>query len=109
MSKKRELITTKTLVKNILENESASRNSDNLLYLRVIGKVAERKGIDLDSISVSEYLKSMSELGFPPFETVRRVRQNIQEHNPELSSIERIQAKRKENEKVFRKFARGEL
>ena len=51
----------------------------------------------------------MSEDEFPAFETVRRARQKVQERNPELQGVERIKAKRKENEEIFREFARGEL
>lgn len=109
MDKKRELISIKALVKSLLEQESVCRNSDNFLYLRVISKIAEQKGIDLDKVSILSFLLTMSKQGFPPFESVRRARQYVQEHNPELSSIKRIKAKRKENEAVFREFARGEL
>lgn len=109
MNKKRELISIKAMVKSLLEQESVCRNSDNFLYFRVISKVAEQKGIDLNNVSILSFLLTMSEQGFPPFESVRRSRQWVQEYYPELSSIERIKAKRKENEAVFRNFARGEL
>ena len=109
MNKKKELISTKALVKTLLINESVCRNNDNFLYYRVISEIAKRKGIDLDKESILSFLITMSGKEFPPFETVRRSRQYIQERNPELSSIKRIKAKRKENEEIFRKFARGEL
>lgn len=109
LNKKYELITIKKLVKNILEQDAMSRNSDSYLYLKVICKIAEIKKFDLNVVSVTDFLSNMSKWGFPPFESVRRARQWVQEHYPELSSTERIKAKRKENEAVFRNFARGEL
>lgn len=109
MNKKYELLTIKSLVKNILEQDAMSRNSDSYLYLKVICKVAEIKKFDLSAVSVTDFLSNMSKWGFPPFESVRRARQLVQEHYPELSSTERIKAKRNKNEEVFREFARGEL
>lgn len=109
MDKKQELKTTKALVNSLLKNEPATRNSDSFLYLRVIGELAGEKKIDLSNVSILDFLHNMSMWGFPPFESVRRARQNLQQFNPELSSNEEVQAFRMENEGVFREFARGEL
>ena len=109
MNKKRELITTKSLVKSILEQDAETRNSDNYLYLSVIRKVAEEKMFDLSAVSVTDFLSNMGQWGFPPFESVRRSRQNLQQFNPELSSNDEVQAFRDQNEVIFREFARGEL
>lgn len=109
VNKKNELITTKALVKSILEQDPATRNSDSYLYLKVIHEIAIQKAIDLSRISIMDYLSNMTMWGFPPFESVRRARQNLQQFNPELSSNNTVQAFRTENEAVFRKFARGEL
>ena len=109
MNKKRELKTTKSLVESILEQDAEARNSDRHLYLKVIRKVAEERMFDLNAISVTDFLSNMSQWGFPPFESVRRSRQKLQQFNPELSSNDEVQAFREENEAVFREFARGEL
>lgn len=109
MNKKNELKTTKALVKNILENEPATRNSDSYLYFRVIREIALQKNMELRDVSITEFLLNMSDWGFPPFESVRRARQYIQHDNPELSSNATVLDFRTMNEAVFRQFARGEL
>ena len=107
MNKQKELMTTKDLVKSILEKDEAARNSDNFLYLRVLGVIAEERNIDIYSLPVSKFFMNLSEWGFPPFETVRRTRQFIQSKFPELSANSAVQVFRAENETVFEDFSRG--
>lgn len=107
MSKKQELMTTKALVKSILEQDAMARNCDNYLYLKVLGVVAHEKDKDILRVPVSEFLIHSSEWGVPPFETVRRTRQYIQRKNPALSACETVKEFRDENETDFRDFARG--
>lgn len=109
MNKKTELITTKALVKAILEESIRARNSDSYLYMVVLNAVAADKKIDLASVTVTQYLLNMSMWGFPSFETVRRTRQKLQHDFPELAACEEVQAGRAENEMTFTEFARGEL
>lgn len=105
----KELSTYTSLVKSILEAEAQTRNSDSLLYLKVLRHIANEKDILLDSLTVPDFLLSMNLLGMPCFETIRRTRQKIQEKFPELSANDTVQGFRDENEQAFRKFARGEL
>lgn len=107
MSKKQELMTTKALVKSILEQDEMARNCDNYLYLKVLGAVANEKNKDILRVPVSEFLIHSSDWGFPPFETVRRTRQYIQRKNPGLSACKTVEDFRKENEADFKDFARG--
>jgi hypothetical protein len=109
MGKRSELISTKKLVKYILINDVRARNSDSYLYLKVLDVIAANKKIDITSIPVTDFLLKMSFWGFPPFESVRRTRQQLQHDFPDLSSSEGVQAVKHENEIVFRKFARGEF
>lgn len=109
MSKRSELITTKALVKAILEDNIRARNSDSYLYLKVLNIVAANKKIDITSIPITDFLLKMSFWGFPPFESVRRARQQLQHDFPELAASEDVQAVRDENETVFREFARGAI
>ena len=104
---KNVLNTTANLVKVVLQEEPQTRSSDNLLYLKVIERIAEEKGIDLENFSVPYFLKNMSFMYFPPFESVRRARQKIQAQHPELSAKAKVQAQRKINEAEYREFARG--
>ena len=109
MSKSRELYTTTELVRELLTNEPQTRNSDNYLYLRVLQKVGQQRGVDINNMPVLRFFLHLSQYGFPPFESVRRSRQKLQEHNPELASNSDVKAQRELNEEVFRDYARSVL
>ena len=109
MKKINRLINLQALVKKIMEQDANTRNCDNYLYLKVISEIAKTKNYDLNAVSVTDYLSNMSQWGFPPFESVRRTRQKLQQENPDLASNEAVQGFRTQNEAVFRAFARGEL
>ena len=104
-----DLKTTTQLVKAILEQDERTRNSDSFLYLKVIETVAERKEINLYGISVPMFLVSMKENGFPPFESVRRTRQKVQQHHTELAPCDKVKGMRMIQETEFRQYARGEV
>lgn len=104
----KDLKSIKHLVSLILDQDERARNSDSHLYFRVINTIADKNNIDLTKISVLEYLMNLKQSPFPPFESVRRTRQKIQEHNPDLAACKKISECRAENEKVFREFARAE-
>jgi hypothetical protein len=103
------LTTTTNLVKEILEEDKQARNSDSFLYLKVLERFAEQKGINLWVISVPTFLFNIKDFGFPPFETVRRARQKVQQHRPDLAACEKVEAMRQENEQIFREYARGDV
>ena len=107
MSKIGELLTTTSLVKEILLQDEKARNSDSFLYFRVLGVLALEKGIDMNHIPVTMFLLNMAEWGFPAFETVRRTRQKVQADFPELSANKTVAAFRSENEADYRAFARS--
>lgn len=104
-----ELKNTTKLVKTILEEDKQARNSDSFLYLKVIETIADQKGINLYGISIPIFLVSMKENGFPGFETVRRTRQKVQQHHPELAACDKVKGMRMVNETEFRRYARGEV
>ena len=104
-----ELKNTTKLVKAILEEDKQARNSDSFLYLRVIEHIADLNDINLYGISIPVFLVSMKENGFPAFETVRRTRQKVQQHHPELAACDKIAGMRMVNETEFRRYARGEV
>lgn len=80
----------------LTENE-ALRDSDDLLYVAM----AERLGLSNETFGT--IFHNRTELGLPPYETVRRARQKVQAENPELRG-KRVKA-RAEAEKVFREYA----
>ena len=103
---KNKLMQTTKLVKSILEKDTKARNSDNYLYYRILAMVANEQGININDISIPEFLLSMADYGFPPFETVRRTRQKAQEKHPELCASDSVQIARDELEQDFRDYAR---
>ena len=102
----KDLKSTKALVQTILEKDPQTRNSDSLLYFRVISAIAEKRNFDLSQLSVPQFLLNLSISPFPPFESVRRSRQKIQKECPHLASCEKVSEYRAENEAEYRSFAR---
>lgn len=103
----KELKSTAHLVKAILEQDERARNSDSFLYFRVLGVLGLKFGIDVDKMTVSDFLLNRVGNEFPGFETVRRTRQKVQREFPELASAEAVQGFREAREEAFRDFARG--
>ncbi len=97
----------KKLVKFILENDEKARNSDNYLYFMVINLLADKNSIDISAINIASFLLNAKAYPFPPFESVRRARQKVQEEFPHLAARETVQGFRAENETAYREFARG--
>jgi len=97
-----ELKTTTALVKDILKNDYKARESDNYLYVKVVSRVNPQAL----SRPFDDVMYSLKSLGLPSFETVRRARAKIQAAHPELKGSERVQEFRKENEEVFREYAK---
>ncbi len=103
-----DLKNTTALVKSILEQDEQCRNSDSFLYLKVLSAVAKQKGIDLEKMTVPFFLMNLHGAGLPPFESVRRSRQKLQQHHPELAANEVVKGFRAENEREFRAYAVGD-
>lgn len=97
----------KARVLRILQEKPQARNSDNLLYLYVIREIAEEQQINLNFISIEDFLITMPISVFPPFESVRRARQKAQAENKELSADSAVEVFREEFREEFRKFARS--
>lgn len=102
----KKLKTTTDIVKYILQNHPQARNSDNVLYLRVLGVLGKQKGIDLNFMSVPTFFMHLNDYGFPSLETVGRVRRKVVETHPELAGNSTVEAHRILNEEAFRDYAR---
>jgi hypothetical protein len=109
MDKRTELMTTTNIVKKLLEVNPQTRNSDSYLYLKVLGVIEEANNINVNHVPVKKFLTHMAEWGFPPFESVRRARQKLQNKHPELSADPEVQAFRDENEKAVWEYAVGAI
>jgi hypothetical protein len=91
MNKMAELKTTTALVETMLEQYKSCRNSN--IY----------------AMTIPDFLLHMNEMGFPPFESVRRSRQKIQAEYPELAASEAVTDKRALNESVFKEDATSKV
>lgn len=98
-----------SLVHLILEHYPQTRNCDGLLWLKVLEHQAYEKEIDLRMLSVPSFLPRIKELGFSPFESVRRARQKLQATYPHLAADKAVEGFRTENERLYREYARGEV
>lgn len=100
-------IKTKNLVHKILIEEPRTRNSDDLLYLSVIRHISAINGVRLEDLRVIDFLSDKQvKQQFPPFETVRRTRQKVQEKNPSLQATEGVRAIRALKEIEMRELVR---
>ena len=104
-----DLKNTTALVRSILEQDKQCRSSDSLLYLKVLTEVGRERGIDIEKMSIPYFLLNLHGAGFPGFETVRRTRQKLQQHHPDLAACERVEDFRTEREKEFRAYAVGDV
>ena len=88
------------IVWGILEKHPDTRNSDNLLFIKVV------ESIDSDLLykPMMDVLVHAKEYGIPPFESVRRSRQKLQEKFPELRGSKEVEAGREENRQIVRDF-----
>ena len=100
---KENLNSTKALVKSILEQDEQARNSDSFLYFRVLERIDKA----ILTVPVHEFLLGMGLNGIPPFESVRRTRQKIQEKCPWLAACDTVKEFRAQNEEVCRDFSRA--
>lgn len=101
-----ELRNTTALVKEALKSNPRARNSDNYLYYLICKAKLAGWGVDITALSFADGLLKRSEYNLPAFETVRRSRQKIQQHNPELAGTADVEAQRAILEDEFRNYAR---
>lgn len=103
MSRLREL---SEKVKVVLEENEASRNDDNILYLHLLRNIGSERGVDIDKMSVPMLLLHCRDLGFPSQDSVGRARRKVQNLYPELRANEEVQVIRELEEDKFRKYAK---
>lgn len=102
MSKTKELKATTELVKQLLEKIPATRDNDDYLYY----KVCEARNKSCLHLPFSMVIMNRKQYKLPAFESVRRTRQKLQEHNPELAACDTVEGFRIINEQEFREYAR---
>ena len=105
MNTLKKLCQATKVVKGILENDKRARNSDSHLYLQVLYQIGQIKGIDVNAISVTEFIKHRDELGIPSYKTVCRTRRKLQSEHPELRGSKAVEKLRKEEEIAYKAYA----
>ena len=104
-----KLYTLYPLVESILRQSVASRNSDEILYLYVIKRLAASLGIyfNPNELSLVNFMTFRRQHKLPTFESVGRVRRKVQEEHPSLSSSSDVSAVKKMLEEEYKGFAFG--
>lgn len=94
------------IVKTILIEKPATRNSDYLLWLEVLREYMSAKGTSalLSMWTVEQFLTYSHSL-VPCFQSVSRARRKIQRAYPELKGTRKVQEAREELEEEYREFA----
>ena len=102
------IINTAKLVKSILVKFPETRDSDNLLWLRVIEHTAwqNKRFGELQEMTVPYFLRNVARLNLPHYETVSRTRRKIQANCPELRGTAEAGKRRSRLENKYRQFAR---
>jgi hypothetical protein len=102
-----EIKSVAKLVEKVLINHPEARNSDNYLYYVICHDILAKIGLNIDKLSLTNALLNRKVFGLPPFETVRRTRQKVQEHHPELRGTDEVEEARTYLEEEYRDYARG--
>ena len=97
---KKEFKKVNVLVTYVLETYPKTRNSDNLVYLKVIETLGEGNARK----PISEIFLNRELLGLPCFESVSRARRKIQAEREDLKANPIVQDFRTEKEEQFREF-----
>lgn len=96
-----ELVTTKGEVKKILETHQLAKESDMFLYYEYCLMHWVREAEMYKVFKDAEFRKGK---GISPFETVSRVRRELQNDFINLRSDERIKKAREAREEVFKNY-----
>lgn len=97
----REMKLVKDRVKSLLEKYPHLRNSDNRLIATVWKQDLLNKGLDINRLTANAFLMEYSLSLLTNAETIRRIRQKIQEENHELRGS--VDGLRKEQAEEVRK------
>jgi hypothetical protein len=103
MDKAKELKTTTSIVREILEQDTRARNSDDYLYYMVCSQINEI----MVHLPFWKVMLNRKDYKFPSFESVGRARRHLQSKFPELSADADVEAQRELNEEVFEEYAKG--
>lgn len=105
-----DLITLENKVLRILKYNQTARYDDMALYACYVWEIVEDMGLGRGWLTeVFSNRRFRIENKIAPFESVSRCRRKIQEKYPELRASEEQVREKKELEKMYRAYARGDL
>lgn len=100
---KKKIKTIESIVKDVLETEPKTRNSDDLLYLKVCEAIKAGTGL----LSMYIFLTRRKEYNLPSYGSVTRARRKLQAEHEELRALTEIEIFRQELEEEYREYARS--
>ena len=98
-----ELRNTTKMVKYVLEKEPRTINSDNYLYIKVVGIINQQAL----RMPLAVVLHNLNTFNLPSIETVGRCRRKLQAEFPELRADKTVEDFRSELEDAFRELAKA--
>lgn len=102
MATKKELLSVTETVREILKERPAARDSDETLFCMVYYKL----GYDF-RLPFYKIMEAIQQSKLPTLESIRRCRQKLQQHYPELRG-KKYQARMAEEEPYI-EYAKGEV
>ena len=102
---KKELRQVKELVREELKYNPRARHSDDELFARVAGRMAEQAGVHLWQMHFYDVF-CRSHPWLPRYASVVRLRRMVQRENPELLPKIKVRRGRKKQEADFVEYAR---
>jgi hypothetical protein len=98
----RDIHKLEDVVKDVLESDASTRNSDRQLYF----KVCQRLDSGVLEHKLGDVLLSFNNYDMPRFESVSRARRKLQAKFPRLKATDEIKERRLEREIMFEEYAK---
>lgn len=98
----KSLTITTEVISNILLNNKATRDSDDLLYL----EVCKHYNPSIVNKPFGEVIKNRTYHGIPAFESVRRARAKLQSQDEQYRGTLSVKEKREAKRKAFAIFSK---
>lgn len=95
------------IVNEVLKENKETRANDDLLFIAVLAKIAEKVGVkDPCEMKVKDFFTRGLDV-FPSFDSVTRRRRECQKLNPKLRPSKKvIDARKKKEEEIRKKYSK---
>ena len=94
------------LVFVILRDNAETRDSDDVLYCKVLEHYGQKLGVDFNKVSTISFFRNARRYRIPSIETVGRCRRKMQAEYSGLRGSNKVERKRRDREKEFVDYAR---